>query len=104
EAGPSCAGLAGVGRDLLAYSHDVCHRFYRGGQGEIARQLHLARILVDVAELALSARPPVLAIAKDRNERAEGDDLMIRRAVRQTLGVIIGVFWEGDLLSYTPLC
>ena len=103
EAVRAGAMLSGVARDLLADSDDVGHRFHRGGQGEITRQLHLPCILVDVTELTLLARAPVLAIAKDRNERAEGDDLMIRRAVRQTLRVIVGGFREAHLGEHAPL-
>ena len=102
EAGYAYAMPTGVARDLVANSHDIFHRFYRGGQSEIARQLHLTGVLVNVTELTLLARAPVLAIAKDRNEGAEGHDLMIGRPVRQTLGIVVRGFREADFCEYAP--
>ncbi len=97
------ADLLCVAGDVLAYLDHVGHRLDRGVQGKVARQLHLARVLVDIAEFTLFLGAPVLAVAKDRNEGAEGDNLMIRRPVGQVLEIVIRRFGNPHMRHHLPI-
>src|SRR5262245_40292100 len=92
---------------LATYAHHVTthvgHRLYRRGQGEVAREFHLPRVLVDIAEFTLLLGAPVLAVAKDRDEGAEGDDLMIRRSVGQVLEIVIRGFGNPYMRDHLPI-
>ena len=80
--------FGGVLLDGARDFHHVGDRLYRGVESKVFGLLHLARVNIDIAEAAFFVGTPILAVAKNGHEIAEGDDLVIGRAVVELARVV----------------
>ena len=80
--------FGGVLLDGARDFHHVGDRLYRGVESKVFGLLHLARVNIDIAEAAFFVGTPILAVAKNGHEIAEGDDLVISSAVVELARVV----------------